>query len=338
MVPHIISDRERHILHVLLHKGAMTQEQLAQLCKNAFGWSGAVIRRTQKSLLKHGLITLQDGQITATVTQEVLEDNHWDHLVIDTFEWTAATQPAQKDKMRFFRNIWFWCSCALAILALVLAFFPTADNPQSPAGYPFPEELTICREALEQWQVLDSYKITAKIYRYPDSGGSTQWNEQYWVSGEDLVLINYAQSTLSSKAAGYMYRNGIHYTTTSPNNPLWIAQPVWEPTLVKIWPMVFDWDDYELIYMGTTKTDYDSVVNFTAVDRSPEEVYTVYHLQFQLTLSGKLHSITVIQVRANDVIAKDVYYLSSSNADQIAQFIADQQEITFSDGYVPETE
>ena len=100
--------------------------------------------------------------------------------------------------------------------------------------------------------------------------------------------------------------------------------------------MCFDWDNHELFYTGTTRSDSSSVVSFTAVNRTQEETPTVYQVQFHLTLRGELSRVVVIQIWDNDIISEDVYYLSSSDADEIAQFIADQHEVIYNPGWVPE--
>lgn len=335
------------MLHVLVSKGEMTQKQLAELCKDAFGWSGAVIRSTQKSLLKRNLIALQDGHVSTTVTREALEDSSWDQLVGGSFEWASTAQPVKQDKKLFSRNIWFWCTCAavvvIGVLIVLLLTTPTKPADNSPAAKvpTFPQELLVCKEALDQWQALDSYQIETTAYRYynsKDLKNLSQWTETCWADGENWVYTNYAEKQMASSVllpAAYMYRDGNLYRSFSAEEPIWtVFKPSTENLSIGYWPMIFDWDAHELMHLETTCFGDCDIVRFAVIDRSQEGQISLTEVQCNLTLSGSLNSITVIR-STNNTLYMDVYRLVSTDAIQISQFIADQNIAEISQPALP---
>lgn len=330
----IVNEQERHVLHALLSKGSMTSEQLAELCKNAFGWSGAVIRRTKKSLLNQGLVVEQNGLLTPAVTREDLENNDWNQWVGSTFEWTPPAR-AEHKAQRFFKSIWFWSTCAacavIAVLCVILFTKPPApDNTPTEIEPTFPQELQVCKDALDAWQALDSYQIETSAYRYynsKDLKDLLQWTETYWAHGENWVYMNHAERQMTSSVllpAAYMYRDSNLYRSFSSDEPVWsvYAQNP-ETTSIGLWPMTFQWDAHELMYLDTTRFGDCDVVRFAVIDRSKEGQTTITEVQCNLNLSGSLNNVTVIR-STNNTLYMDVYKLVATDADQISQFIADQ--------------
>lgn len=120
---------------------------------------------------------------------------------------------------------------------------------------------------------------------------------------------------------GYMYRDGEFYTSHSDTDPLWIHMKR-EATDLDIWPMTFRWDTCELVHLVTIQESNATTIRFAVIDRS-QEVTSVSNVEFMI-LRGKLQSVTVIQTRPGGIITKDVYMLYSSDADEIAEYIATQ--------------
>ncbi|MBE6976260.1 MAG: helix-turn-helix transcriptional regulator [Ruminococcaceae bacterium] len=336
-----VNEYEGRILELLLSEGSMTPSQLAAYSKKAFGWKRATLRAAQQSLLRQGLITLTDGKLCAAITQEAFRELNWNQWISGSFDWAPAPQPQSDKKRTFYQNFWFWTTCAATIIAVVLLLLPLPKSPQ-PTSLPeesvtvpsFPEELVVCREALDEWQALDSYMITVTLNRLSSSSNTPQSTEQYWVSENNWVFLNYASSSFSTKGAGHMFRDGNLYTTSNANNPIWtLEKENLEAASLGLWPMVFDWDKFELRHLETTKSNSDTMVRCSA--KSREGITTVYELQFRISSSGKLQKLTVIQTKLDGIITKDIYTLSSSDAEEIAQYISDQREISFSGGFIP---
>ena len=341
----IVNEQERHVLHALLSKGSMTSEQLAELCKNAFGWSGAVIRRTKKSLLNQGLVVEQNGLLTPAVTREDLENNDWNQWVGSTFKWTPPAR-AEHKAQRFFKSIWFWSTCAacavIAVLCVILFTKPPApDNTPTEIEPTFPQELQVCKDALDAWQALDSYQIETTAYRYynsKDLKNLSQWTETCWADGENWVYTNHAEKQMASSVllpAAYMYRDGNLYRSFSAEEPIWtVFKPSTENLSIGYWPMIFDWDAHELMHLETTCFGDCDIVRFAVIDRSQEGQISLTEVQCNLTLSGSLNSITVIR-STNNTLYMDVYRLVSTDAIQISQFIADQNIAEISQPALP---
>lgn len=353
MQPPIVNEQERHILQALLVRGAMTAQQLAELCKNAFGWSGRVIRRTQQSLLNQGLIAVREGLLTPTVTKEDLENADWNRWVGSSFEQMPPAQEKRKAQ-RFFNSIWFWSTCAACAVIGVLCVMLFA-NPPVPDSAPaenapvqedptIPEQLQICKDALDAWQALDSYQIEATAYRYynsKDLNALSQWTTAYWVDGENWVYMNHDERQLSSSALlplSYMYRDGNLYKSFSADVPTWtVYSEKPESVSIGMWPMTFQWDAQELMHLDTTRSGSCDVVRFAVIDRSEWGQTTVIEVRCNLTLSGILNSITVIQ-STSSALYMNVYELVSTDADEISQFIADQitdENIQLTDPVLP---
>jgi hypothetical protein len=264
------------------------------------------------------------------------EQSQWEQLVESTFERPVPKVPVMRKKS--LPKIPKWLPIgAVAVLVVIFAIGilltlpnseeqqPTLETPPEPR-YEIPQELLVCKDALDQWQALDSYKITGTFTRYGSAVKvTTDWHEQYWVSGEDWVMFNSAYKQVISSSilppAGYMYRDGEFYTSHSDTNPLWIHMKR-ESTDLEIWPMTFSWDTCEFVYLGTIQESNATMVRFAVIDRS-QEATSVSNVEFMI-LRGKLQTVTVIQTQQNGTIAKDVYMLSSSDADVIEEYIATQ--------------
>lgn len=270
----------------------------------------------------------------------------WEELVSSTFDRPVPKAPAVADKLAeppkpasIRHNKWPWMVLAALILSIAaVCIVPWFWQAETDAA--IPAELLVCKEALDQWQALDCYKITGTFYRYGNSTGATQWNEQYWVCGENWVMFNsaYKHLTFSSipRPAGYMYRDGNYYITYSDTDPTWSPYDTeQEDNRLEIWPMTFSWDACELIYTGTTREDYATIVRFSVIDRT-KETALVCNVEFQMALSGKLKSVAVIQTRSDGVIAKDVYLLSSSDAVGVTEYVTKQPLVELTDTVLPE--
>ena len=100
------------------------------------------------------------------------EQSQWEALVESTFDRPTPKAPVatkkaaeQLKKTAFRCKKWFWAMLATLILVIaavcVVPSFLKADKDAT-----CPDELLVCKEALNQWQELDSYKITGTFYRY----------------------------------------------------------------------------------------------------------------------------------------------------------------------------
>ena len=341
-----INDQQRNMLQAVLHKGSMTPDQLAELCKNAFGWSAAVIRRTQKSLLEQGLLQEQDGLLTTTITKDDLENILWDSRLRDSFEWTPPEQPKTTTKTPFFKSIWFWSTCAACVVIAVLCallVFPPAPETEPPAvnsTTSIPEELEACKSALDKWQKLDAYQIISEYTRYGDSSTALESAEytEYWQSGDNWIkIINFG-----SYSRGQLYLTGqLHQGTGDENGLIWVPAKEELTQQPYVWPMSFNWEDCNLIYKKTSKNPDETHIFFSVVVTNPEHPYyasSPYHVCFTFDKRNQLESISVAMVSSNadSSISATVntYRLVSEDADAIAQYI-DAQVIAGSDD-VPE--
>lgn len=345
----VINEQERHLLQALLAKGAMTPEQMSELCTNAFGWSSAVIRRTQKSLLQQGLVAEENGLLTPMVTKEDLEDSSWEQKIQDTFEWHSPAQPDKPAKQPFFKSIWFWSTCvACVVIATLWVLFaagspvPTPETPATNNAVSIPEELEICKEALDKWQKLDACKILQSFTRYGDRSAVLESAEyvEYWQSGDNWIRI----TNFGGYSRGQLYRNGNLYQGTSDENVLiWLPE---EATLTQqpyVWPISFTWDDCDLIHKTTKKSVYgdETHIIFSVVVTDPEHpLYTSspYYVCFAFDKNKQLESISVAMVGSDRIsnfsVTVSTYRLVSEDADAITQYINNQ--ILPDSQYVPE--
>lgn len=343
----VINEQERHVLQALLSKGPMTTEQLSELCTNAFGWSSAVIRRTQKSLLQQGLVAEQEGLLTPMVTKEDLEDSRWEQKIQDTFEWHSPAQPDKPAKQPFFKSVWFWTTCvACVVIATLWVLLPASSpvpTPETPAtnnAVSIPEELEICQEALDKWQKLDACKILQSFTRYGDRSAVLESAEyvEYWQSGDNWIRI----TNFGSYSRGRLYRNGNLYKGTGDENGLiWLPE---EATLTQqpyVWPISFTWDDCDLIYKKTSKNPDETHILFSVVVTDTEHPFytsSPYYVCFTFDKSKQLESISVATVSSDAEssisAAVSTYQLVSEDADAITQFINSQ--ILPDSQYVPE--
>lgn len=274
------------------------------------------------------------------------EQSQWEQLVESTFERPVPKVPVMRKKSLPKMPKWLPIGAAAVLVIIfavgILLTLPETEAPAQPQLH-IPQELLACKDALDQWQALDSYKITGTFTRYGSAVKSaTEWHEQYWVSGEEWVMFNsaYKQVLTSSShmpPAGYMYRDGKRYIAYSDTDPAWSPEPETdrEDNSLGLWPMTFRWDTCELVYINTIHEDYANTVRFAVIDRT-EETPSVYHVEFQMKLGGTLNSIAVIQSRSNGTIAKDSYILSSTDAETIAEYIADQPLLEMTDAQLPE--
>ena len=245
----IVNEQQRHMLQALLAKGAMTTEQLTELCKNAFGWSTAVIRRAQKSLLKQGLIVLRDSLLTPAITKEDLENNLWDSRLLDTFERQSSGQPDVSTKQPFFKSVWFWTTCvaliviAILSIALIQPFLPAATETD------IPSQLLICKEALDQWQAQEALQLL-HITEIPDV--ETPFTSYCFYEDDWMQLCWDPQNPYSTAHLSFMRRDGQLFIS---NNAVDVIH--WTPTNLeysdtpKPWPITFSWQNCKLYYLDT---------------------------------------------------------------------------------------
>ena len=315
-------EQQRYMLQALLHKGSMTPEQLAELCKNAFGWSAAVIRRTQKSLLEQGLLQERDGLLTTTITKEDLENSLWDSRLRDSFEWAPPEQPKTATKEPFFKSIWFWSTCAacvvIAVLCALLVFPPSPKTT-------IPEELQICKEALEKWQENENYCMVYRTeilsHQYMKDLPTIVFT--YYVYEDDWMILCYdANNIASTNYPSSLYLDGQLYTTPSTVNKNWQEYQTQTPPYPAPWPMTFDWDNCELTYWGTT-TGEETTVYFRVLDHSAE-VMGVNEMAFTFDSLGNLMYITTAWIQSDMTVRMDYYGLVDKEPEEISEAITSQ--------------
>ena len=316
----VMNEQERHVLQALLSKGPMTPEQLSELCTNAFGWSSAVIRRTQKSLLQQGLVAEENGLLTPMVTKEDLEDSRWEQKVQDTFEWHSPEQPETTAKQPFFKSVWFWTTCVacvvIAVLCVLLVFPPAPETT-------IPEELQICKEALDKWQANESYHILLFTEFL-----SSEYNIQlpnpftsYYVHGDDWMILCWDPRNLTAAFPNYFYRNGQLYASTDALNPDWKPSDIEFPATPKSWPMAFTWENCELTYWDTSTENSETHIRFRLIDHSSETA-GVYEMKFVFDKSQNLTKIEAITIQSDLIIRRDTYSLSSTDSGEITKLFS----------------
>ena len=319
----IVNEQERHVLQALLNKGPMKSEQLTELCKNAFGWSKTVIRRTQKSLLTQGLVTVQDGFLIPAVTKESLEDSNWNQLVGGTFEWQSPVRVAHKTQP-FFKSIWFWSTC-VACVAIVALCIMLLIGPPSPDTV-IPDQLQICKEALDKWQENESYHIllTTEILSSEHNIQLPNPFTAYYFHEDDWMLFCWDTANLNSTTLpNYLYRDGQLYGSNNAINPQW--QPLgMNITTPKPWPMVFSWENCELDYWNTTTGKNEQYVCFRIIDHS-SDVTGVYEIKFVMDNSQNLTKIEAITIQNDRIVRRDTYHLQDTTPEEIAQLISEAE-------------
>lgn len=316
----IVNEQERHVLQALLTKGPMPSAQLNELCKNAFGWSGAVIRRTQKSLLKQGLVTVQEGLLTPTVTKEDLEDNNWNQWVGGTFEWTPPPRREQKAKP-FFKSVWFWSTCvACAVIGVLCVLLvigpPTADTV-------IPDELQICKEALDKWQANENYYVLqdTKIWSQEKHSEDPHFYMHYYIHENDWAyLVQDINNLTSTEYPNYMYRDGqlfLSHSILVGNWLTWGEDPIPTPTP---WPMTFSWKNCELLHHDTVTTANHTLIRFRLIDNS-KEVPEIYEMEFTFDDLQNLTKIQMTTTQTASIARCDIFTLESTDPKQIATVI-----------------
>lgn len=335
----ILNEQERHILSALLSKKTMTHQQLSELCRHAFGWSNSMIRRTQKSLLKQGLITLQDGMIIPTVTKEVLGDSSWNQLVGSTFEWVAPAQPVQQAEPSLFRNIWFWCTCAGVIVIGILLTFLLTKPPVPEIETPIveeptiPEELLVCKEALDKWQSHDIYYMEhTQQYPSPSITAASlpliyNW---YYVHEEDWMHLSADWNNPDDmNYPSYMYRDGELLHAPNLKNEKWgpilhlSTTPDPDDYSPTPWPMTFTWENCELYHKKTLRYNYGSRIYCLIIDHTGE-VPKTYEVEFALDNFKNLYYIEVITCDHSNQVCVESYVMKNTDPDMIAEAIAHQ--------------
>ena len=317
----IVNEQERHMLQALLAKGVMTPEQLTELCKNAFGWSTSVIRRTQKALLAQGLVQERDGLLTPTVTMEDLENTLWDSRLQGTFEWQPPAQPKFAAKQPFFKSVWFWTTCAACVVIAVLCallIFPSTPETT------IPDELQICKEALDKWQEKDSYHIflVTEIL-------SSEYNIQlpnpltsYYFHEDDWMILCWDPSNLSAVSPNYFHQNGQLYISNNALNPEWQPSDMTFPSAPKPWPITFAWENCELTYWDTATENSETRIRFRIIDKS-HEITGVYEVTFVFDKSQNLTEIEAIRIQSDLIVRRDTYHLMSTDAEEISKLFSD---------------
>lgn len=265
-------------------------------------------------------------------TQSSVKQTQWEELVENTFDGPASQTPAEEEKAVAPAHPeksspaprkWIWAVLA-ALVVVVIATVCILPTVLDAADTSIPEELIPCKQALDEWQALDNCKITCHIQRY--TGSATSWYEEYWISGEDWILLHTdVYSSLSSHPVGYMYRDGQLYLSYNPSGDkyTWLPHESETAPELELWPLTFSWKDCELLYQQTAESGSSQTISFSVVDKNSSPV-SPYHVQFQLGPTGRLQSVTVVQVRADMTVAMDTYLLSRSNDDAVAQYIEGQ--------------
>ena len=329
----IVNEQERHTLQALLAKGAMTPEQLTELCKNAFGWSTSVIRRTQKALLAQGLVQERDGLLTPTVTMEDLENTLWDSRLQGTFEWQPPAQPKSAAKQPFFKSVWFWTTCAACVVIAVLCallIFPPA--PATDNSVSFPKELQVCKDALAKWQAHDVYYMehATQYQTDPPVDNEPLIYNWYYVHEEDWMWLSADWNNPEFDSYySYMYRDGELYCTRNLKNKYWAPMLHLSTTTPpdeytpNPWPMTFNWENCELIYRNTSKYNYGSIIRFTIIDRSGEAP-EVYEAEFALDNFKDLYYIQIMTIKDGKKFRLETYTMKNNDPDMIAEAIANQ--------------
>ena len=299
----------------------MTNKELTELCKNAFGWSGSVIRHTQKSLLAQGLAKQENGLWVALVEKQDLEDQNWSQWVDTTFQWTPPATPTDEEKPRNKRSIWFWTTWAAALIAVVLGVLLLIPSKNAT----FPSELQLCKDALDQWQACESYYITQstqfQLKTNEDSPLIYQW---YYVGKTDWMYLSVNWN--DPDAAGYpnyLYRDGQLYSAQNCKNRVWVPSTTNLPSAPLPWPMTFTWENCELIYLSTFTKSGETLVRFQIIDRS-KKVTQIYHATFYFTSQQQLYCIQLTSIESESQVRVDVFTLTSSDPDMIAEAIASQ--------------
>ena len=345
----IVNEQERHVLHALAVKGPMTADHLAKVCKEAFGWSAAVICRTRKSLHKLGLIQEQNGLLITTVSKGDLEDANWEQWVSKAFDGAVQAQAEVGEKNGFSRNIWFWATCAAAIVICVLSVIlltgliapedgapsleaPTVPETSEPAA--IAEELLICKEALDKWQTHDIYHMEhTKQYLAPYTASSQpapliyNW---YYVHEKDWMhLCADWNNPDSMDYPSYMYRDGELLHAPNLKNQQWgpilhlstIPSP--DDYAPNPWPMTFNWENCELYHKKTLRYNYGSRVYCLIVDHSGEKP-VAYEVEFAFDNFKNLYYIEMVTCDDSNQVCVETYVLKKTDPDMIAEVIANQ--------------
>ena len=319
----VLNEPQRNMLQAVLHKGSMTPDQLAELCKNAFGWSAAVIRRTQKSLLKQGLLQEQDGLLTPTITKEDLESNLWDSRLQDAFEWTPPEQPQVATKTPFYKNLWFWTTCVALVVITILCI--TLFTPSSPVSTTtnIPPELLVCKEALDQWQAEEAQQFF-HITEIPNAEvplASYCFYKNNW-----MQLCWDPQNPYSTEHLSYMHRDGQLFISDNAVNVIY-----WKPTNLEYtitatpWPMTFSWENCQLDYLDTTVSGKETHILFQVTELSAENTST-YKVTFIFDQAQNLKTIiktTEVSTAQSSGIRSDTYHLQECNPADVAKLFAD---------------
>lgn len=317
----VVNELQRHMLQALLSKGSMTPKQLTELCKNAFGWSGATIRRTQKSLLKQGLVTEQEGLLTPMVTKEDLEDNLWDFRLQDSFEWTPPEQPEQQRKQPFFKSLWFWTTCVGLIVIAILSIALIQPSLPAATTADIPSQLLSCKEALDQWQAKEALQLL-HITEIPNIEMPLT---SYCFYGDDWMQLCWdSRNPYSTAHLSFMCRDGQLFIS---NNAIDVIH--WKPTNLeysdtpKPWPMTFSWQHCKLDYLDTTTSGKETHILFRVTELSAENAST-YEVTFIFDQSQNLTTIKVYTTQS-DVTRCDIFHLQESDPYTISQLFSESE-------------
>lgn len=318
-----VNDQEKHLLQALLSKGPMTDKELTALCKNAFGWSGAVVRRTKKALLKQELAKVESNRWTALVTKQDLEDQNWSQWVENTFEWSAPPQPEAETKQPAKSSIWFWTTCIAAALVIVLGVLLLLPTPKPD----IPEQLQVCKDALAQWQSHDSYYIQqTTFYQLGIFPNHPHLQQRYYVHGEEWMSLCIDRNMPNStQYSSYVYHGSNLYYCQNLNTQLWHKDTKHDPDefAPKPWPMTFTWENCDLIYRSIIQDTQEALINVQIVDRS-NETTDVYNVTFYLDKDSHLTCVQITTIQPDQLIRTDLYTLESYDPDVIAEAIINQ--------------
>jgi len=267
--------------------------------------------------------------------QSSAEQVQWEHLVESTFERpehkipVAHSTPAVNDKVPSSRKKWLWIVlAAVSVVAIAAAcILPSLFEKEERAS--IPDALIPCKEALDQWQSLDSCMITRDIQFYGDNSGilAAIDSQAFWKSGSDWILINhYPHVDLGN--TGQMYRDGILYKGYGSYSLTWTptdAEPEENPIP---WLMTFSWENCDLIHIVTEENHFGKHIIFGVVEKDPEQPFydsSPYNVCFSFDPNGRLECIAVELAGSDFVsgmaITVSTYRLVSDDADAIAKAI-----------------
>lgn len=217
-------------------------------------------------------------------------------------------------KRPFYRKALFWLATAL-VLVTGLAVWLLVDRlqTQQPQTFEDPmkqEAMELCKNALAAWQEEEYYYIKQTHLSYTHSGAET-FSAEYWRSGEDFSYMIDWPEEVGIDLQRYIRLDGILRTgndkqSETDENVKYFNWETIEDTedlaqRLTPWPMMFDWENSEIV-LGSTSTS-NSRYSVSFVVRRDGSVYATedpYHVNFTFTGDKRLVSITVVRTFAEE--------------------------------------